>query len=163
MVRQHTAMDCQTVIRESRIQATARLVLCGTVVAMTIWAIQKGEGASVSRERGMPLAVFGALFFGLLGFRYLWSLIRPGYLIIKSDGLLQDLGWRKLEWKWSELAEVRLDRTAYGLIAVCLVLPHDQPPVRLFGWQKKPSAILRLIENRIVEWRKHHPSALKWQ
>jgi hypothetical protein len=137
------------IIRESRRQAAFRLVGCAGFVAVCVWMLTSSKLGTLPPNRAdnvTAISWIGAAFFGLLAFRYAWSLLKPGTLIISPTGISQNLGWRSRHWRWSEIESVELRRTAANLVSVCLLHPFEQGPIRLFGWQRSPEELYGAIE-----------------
>jgi len=138
------------IVRESRQQAALRLLGCMALIGITVWAVSthglKAEMDDKTFRNDVILALC-ATFFVAISTRYVWTLFMPGHLTISPAGIGQDLGWRKREWSWSELAEARLVTTVGGFVTVCIIQPWDEGPVRLFGWKESPTEILRMIEH----------------
>lgn len=142
-------MSDNTVIRERRSEAAARMMGCVALVAVSIWLATASPAVPLSASRQLSVRVIGiasGLFFGVMIARFGWAFIRPGTLSISTNGLLQDLGWRKVRWNWSDIKDIKVVRTAGNLATVCLVYPKSGWPVRLFGWEISPTAIGQITE-----------------
>jgi len=100
------------------------------------------------------IGVIGAMFFGVLALRYVWSLLNPGTLTISADGITQNLGWRRRHWNWGEIDKVELGRTAGNLVGFCMLYPVASLPVRLFGWQLSAGEIYDAIEETRAKYAK---------
>ena len=134
------------VFRESRRQAAVRLAGSTALLVASLWLATGTPLVEVAPDRA-DYVVFigwvGALFFGLLSLRYAWALASPGELTISSFGIEQNLGWRRKRWRWSDIEDVRLGKTA---VPVCIVYPAAGLPVRLFGWNVHPQELKRHID-----------------
>jgi hypothetical protein len=87
-----------------------------------------------------------AAFFGVLGIRYAWAVLKPGMLIISPTGISQDLGWRRRQWRWADIDQIEVQRTAANLMSLCVLYPKGRRPVRLFGWELSPEELHDAIE-----------------
>lgn len=138
-----------TVVRESRAQAGFRLVGCLAFVSVCLWALRfprASHPTSLRGQEGIAWMYFAIAFFGILGLRYAWTLLRPGTLTITDEGISQNLGWRRRRWAWHEISRTEVLRTAANLVSVCLIHTPDGEKVRLFGWEMRPEELQRKID-----------------
>ena len=130
-----------TIVRESRAQASGRIVGCFVFVACTLLV-----APHVQLVRRIEVLAAGG-FFGVLSMRYVFTLVRPGYLRISPKGIEQDLGWRKRSWSWDQVQDFRLVRTVPLVSVVLLRIQGQRFPTRLFGWALSPVEIERVLNH----------------
>jgi len=76
-------------VRESRKQAAFRLIGCVAFVALCVWMLVAPAREALSQNdlrKVRAIGFVGATFFGVLGLRYLWTLLKPGTLTISPAG-----------------------------------------------------------------------------
>jgi hypothetical protein len=128
------------IVRESRTKAAVRAGGALAFVVVGAW------GASEFSSRWVAL-VGGAAFFALAAARYVWTLIRPGYLRISVLGIELDQGWKHQFWRWTDVGEVSVTvgRTRFASTTM-IGLNNDRPPVRLWNWDLPPLELKRLLD-----------------
>ena len=128
------------IVRESRVQAVARLLGCIVFVCAGIWCL-----GLITNPIKLAGLYFATAFFGVLALRYFWAIVRPGILTISAQGITQDLGWRRLHWDWNDIDHTEVVWTAAGRVSVCLLYTCSGKRVRLFGWKLPPEELQREI------------------
>jgi hypothetical protein len=124
------------VLRESRSAAVGRLVLSAVFVGVSIWLLSRVIAGTVAPDRlgrARIASLIGILYFGSLIFHFAYAAFRPGTLTLSSAGVAIDQGWRKKDWDWAGVREVRQTRAAAGLVSVCKISPMRGRAVKLFG------------------------------
>jgi hypothetical protein len=125
-------------IREDRGKAARRLIGCFAFVALGLWLIIEIPGRR-------PALGYATVSFAILAARYVWSLVRPGYLRISRSGIGQDLGWRRRFWEWDSIGRVEIYDNGRGARAALLYLQSGKF-IRLFGWERTPPELVSLID-----------------
>jgi hypothetical protein len=139
-MRQRAVMTA-TIVRESRRQASLRLLGCSAFVTLGLWGAR-----TIPDPRSDALLYWSAAFFAVLALRYLWSIYRPGTLTLDEAGMTENLGWKRLHWAWAEIDHTEVIQTPGGLASACLIYPHTGGRVRLFGWRLSANELHRRIE-----------------
>lgn len=139
-IRQLPLMSA-TVVRESRFQAIVRFLGSTALAAIAIC------GAQIIPNPMKQAALYCcAAFFALLALRYIWSVCFPGTLAIGSEGITQNLGWRRLYWAWNDIDHTEVISTPGGLASACIIYPCVGRRVRLFGWTLSAVDLQRMID-----------------